>query len=151
VCADLLERIDVGTKTGTAQKVPGELCLHLELQHNREHGCRGARACRSELARSGKPPHRSCYTSSMCAFGRLRSGGREVLVLVVVDEPRSRVHFGSQVAGPAAIGILREALGDTRAGDEPLVVAAGGFHALASAPHDEGSDRPWAEDADAAR
>jgi hypothetical protein len=87
----------------------------------------------------------------MCAFGRLRSGGREVLVLVVVDEPQGRAHFGSQVAGPAAIGILREALGDTRAGLDPIVVGGDGFHALASAAVREGSDRPWAEDADAAR
>ncbi len=145
LCKDLLADVDVGTKTGTAQKVPGELCLHLELQHNIEHGCRGAAACRRELARNGRPPHRSCYTSSIVVVGRLRPAGREVMVLVVVDEPRSRVHFGSQVAGPAAMGILREALGLTRGGDAPLALAEDGFHAVEAAAIDEGSDQPWAE------
>lgn len=152
VTKHLRERIDVGTKTGTAQKVPGELCLHLELQHNLEHGCRGAKACRQALAKNGKPPHRSCYTSSICAIGKLPENGREVMVLVVVDEPRSNRHFGSQVAGPAGIGILEEALGLTRGGEAPLEIAADGFHAIAAADEgDESGEQPWAEAAHAAR
>lgn len=151
VCKDLHEVVDVGTKTGTAQKVGGELCLHLELQHNLDHGCRGAKACRQELARSGKPPHRACYTSSICAVGQLREGGREVMVLVVVDEPRSTVHFGSLVAGPAGIGILKEALGLTRLGELPLQVSADGFHAIQAVEDEHAGDQPWAEGAHAPR
>jgi cell division protein FtsI/penicillin-binding protein 2 len=153
VCKDLHELVDVGTKTGTAEKVGSELCLHLELQHNIEHGCRGAKACRQALARSGKPPHRGCYTSSICVVGRRRDGGREVMVLVVVDEPRSNRHYGSEMAGPAGIGILKEALGLTRLGEEPIDVDASGFGALdaAAIPQDEGSDQPWAEAAHAPR
>jgi cell division protein FtsI/penicillin-binding protein 2 len=151
VTKPIQERVDVGTKTGTAQKVGSELCLHLELQHNLEHGCRGAKACRTELAKNGKPPHRNCYTSSICAFGRLKDGGREVMVLVVVDEPRSNRHFGSQVAGPAGIGMLREALGLTRLGDEPLVAGPEGFHAIEAASDAGAGDQPWTEAAHAPR
>ncbi|MCY2960733.1 MAG: penicillin-binding transpeptidase domain-containing protein [Planctomycetota bacterium] len=151
VCKDLHELVDVGTKTGTAQKVGGELCLHLELQHNLEHGCRGAKACRQELAKHGKPPHARCYTSSICAVGKLREGGREVMVLVVVDEPRSNRHFGSQVAGPAGIGILKEALGLTHLGEAPLEIGADGFHAIEAAMDAGAGDQPWAEEAHAPR
>jgi len=142
---------DVGTKTGTAQKVGTELCLHLELQHNLEHGCRGAKACRQALVRNGKPPHRSCYTSSICAFGRLHEGGREVMVLVVVDEPRSNKHYGSEVAGPAGIGMLQEALGLTSIGEVPLEVGVEGFHTVEVSHGDESGDQPWAEAAHAPR
>ncbi len=155
VCKPLRDIVDVGTKTGTAQKVGGELCLHLELQHNLAHGCKGAKACRQELARSGKPPHARCYTSSICAVGRLKEGGREVMVLVVVDEPRSNVHFGSQVAGPAGIGILQEALGLTHLGDASIEVGDEGFHAIEAAAKNgadpDSGDQPWAEEHDAPR
>jgi hypothetical protein len=135
--------IVMGTKTGTAQKVPGEVCLHVELQHNREHGCHGARECRVLLAKehvhSGP-----CYTSSMCIWGHRPEGGREVMVLVVVDEPRGPRHFGSEVAGPAAIAIVREALGFTSAGQEIESIGAGGFRAVTHEPEDA-SDQPWGE------
>lgn len=135
--------IVMGTKTGTAQKVPGEVCLHVELQHNKEHGCHGARECRVLLAKehvhSGP-----CYTSSMCIWGHRPEGGREVMVLVVVDEPRGPRHFGSEVAGPAAITILREALGFTSAGEEIETVGAEGFHAVEHEARDA-SDQPWGE------
>ena len=153
VCKPLHELVDVGTKTGTAQKVGSELCLHLELQHNIAHGCKGAKACRQELARNGKPPHANCYTSSICAVGTLRNGGREVMVLVVVDEPRSNRHFGSQVAGPAAIGMLKEALGLTHLGEVPVEIGPDGFHVIEAAvelhadPYS--GDQPWAEAHDA--
>lgn len=160
ICKPLLEVMDVGTKTGTAEKVPGELCLHLELQHNIEHGCRGAKACRQALVKHGKAPHARCYTSSLCAVGQLREGGREVMVLVVIDEPRSNKHFGSQVAGPAGIGMLREALGLTRIGDETFEVSSDGFHAVspANAASSNGTldeellgEQPWSEAANAPR
>ena len=52
----------------------------------------------------------------MCAWGHLDDSSREVLVLVVVDEPRGARHFGSEIAGPAAVSILKEALGYTHGG-----------------------------------
>jgi hypothetical protein len=139
----------MGTKTGTAEKTPSELCLHAELQHNQEHDCHGNRACRRGL--KGKKLHRgSCYTSSMCIFGRRPEGGREVMVLVIVDEPRGKRHFGSEVAGPAAITILREALGLTRLGEETTQAGTDGFHAVSTQA--EGAlDQPWAERTHASR
>lgn len=144
----------VGTKTGTPQKVPGEVCGHVELAHNQAHreaGTPCSRACRKALKQAERP-HRSCYTPSMAIFGR-RSGpqgdGRELMVLVVVDEPR-KGKFGGDVAGPAAVAILREALGLTRMGEVPVHDLVRGF-APASMESGEAAaeistgDQPWAE------
>ncbi len=126
---DVMPDLIVGTKTGTAQKVPTEVCLHVELAHQVRHrkdqsSC--SRACRSELLHQ-RPGHRQCYTSSICMWGRTHTSEREVLVLIVVEEPRAKMKYGSRVAGPAAAKVLREALGVTSLG-EPLVTAtAGGF------------------------
>jgi cell division protein FtsI/penicillin-binding protein 2 len=144
---DLVPGLIVGTKTGTAQKVATEVCLHEELAHQAAHraaqtAC--SRACRSSLVgrRSG---HRSCYTSSMCAFGRRAEGGREVLVLVVADEPRGREKFGARVAGPTAIAILKEALGATRLGAPAVPDVVAGF-APSPCASQAGFAQPWAEE-----
>jgi cell division protein FtsI/penicillin-binding protein 2 len=135
--------IVMGTKTGTAQRVGTELCLHVELAHNRDHDCHGRRSCRMALV--GKRAHKgSCYTSSMCIFGRRPEGGREVMVYVVLDEPRGRFHYGSDVAGPVALGVLREALGYTNLLEEVAPRDASGFHAVAHVDKNA-SDQPWAE------
>lgn len=119
------ERVAMGTKTGTTEKVRTELCLHVELQHNSDqqderqrdgHVCN--KSCRKALHQVAKPHKRSCYTSSICAFGRMPGTERELMVLLVVDEPRSGEKYGSRVAGPAARDILFEALGVTRDGLE---------------------------------
>ncbi len=122
------EGLDMGTKTGTAEKVPAEVCLHVEMMERARRTAAGLpldgawyRSLRSKLK-----PHRSCYTSSMCIVAP--TGGRderEVMVLVVVDEPRGPEKYGSKVAGPAAMAILSEALDLTRNGAEyePEVVA----------------------------
>jgi cell division protein FtsI/penicillin-binding protein 2 len=140
----------MGTKTGTAQKVPGEVCLHAEAEHHLHHaGCVGAQACRQQLA--GQKPHNgACYTSSMCIFGRLPDSAREVLVLVVVDEPRRGKKFGADVAGPAAAAILAEALGRTHAGARPPQRSPEGFVSLEAGPAGAArapalSDQPWRE------
>jgi len=107
---------EMGTKTGTAEKVGTEVCLHAEMAYNRDRA-RGTQAALSRAELRARKPHRgSCYTSSMCAWGHLDDSSREVLVLVVVDEPRGARHFGSEIAGPAAVSILKEALGYTHGG-----------------------------------
>jgi hypothetical protein len=89
----------------------------------------------------------------MAVFGRLHGSPRELLVLVVADEPRGKEKYGSKVAGPAAVSILREALGLTVMGQEPLPEALPGFAPAsddgradgASAPGVLGSLQPWSE------
>jgi len=142
---DLVPGLVVGTKTGTAEKVPTEICLHAELAHQEDHHrdhtpC--SSACRRSLAGS-RPGHRSCYTSSMCAFGRREGDARELMVLVVADEPRGAVHYGSQVSGATAIAILKEALGSTVQGELPAEELVAGFVPSAQEPA-QGADQPWA-------
>jgi hypothetical protein len=123
------EAFALGTKTGTAQLVSTEICKHVELAERarcREQGLEFTRERYASL-RSMERPHRGCYTSSMCAVARRPSDGREIMVLVVVDEPRGREKFGSKVAGPAAVDVLAEALRLTRAGKAPRLELVGGF------------------------
>jgi len=136
----------IGTKTGTTEKVGAELCLHVELPHNAEvHGdgepC--LKACRNQLKgqKAHKVSSRPCYTCSTCAFGYLPDDGREVLVLVVVEDPRGEEKFGSRVAGPAAVSILRRSLGLT-----PRLKIAGEDEKVVPATHTfNARDLPWAE------
>jgi cell division protein FtsI/penicillin-binding protein 2 len=164
-CPDIV----MGTKTGTAQKVPTEPCLHVELEHNREHGCHGARECRAKLVGQRTAHRGACYTSSMCAFGHLIDDPREIMVLVVVDEPRGGKKYGADVAGPAAVGILEAALGYTRGGEKFTPPTPEGFVPMSAGEIaadlardsavgrtskiaiDRSSEQPWAEDARAAR
>lgn len=138
-----------GSKTGTAEKVGSETCLHSELlrnQENQERSVRGLAPITYAQTRSWpKERHSSCYTSSICLFGRTLDGGREVMVLVVVDEPRGGGrHFGSYVAGPAAMALLKEALGLTRVGaDLALEIDAAGF-APSALEFSNDEDLPWA-------
>ena len=114
----------MGTKTGTAQKVSTELCLHVELAARNDWEERGVAPTRARIRalKSQPKPHSNCYTSSMAVFGSVRGAtgedAKELLVLVVADEPRSKKKFGSDVAGPAAVRILVEALGLTQSGAE---------------------------------
>ncbi len=114
---ELQLELGVGTKTGTAQKVGRELCLHAELEHQAEHhlaetAC--SRACRHGLL-GVRPGHANCYTSSMAAYGSLPEAREdELFVLVVGEEPRGSLHYGSQISGPAAVAVLREALESRR-------------------------------------
>ena len=105
----------IGTKTGTTQKVGTELCAHLEMKALAEFALAGRRwtsADRRALFQQSKD-HKTCYTSSICAAGRVMTedGPREVMVLVVADEPRGREKFGSRVTGGTALAILRQAFG----------------------------------------
>jgi cell division protein FtsI/penicillin-binding protein 2 len=142
---DVLPGIEVGTKTGTAQKVGDELCSHVDLAHQERHWRDGSpctRACREGLKRAPRD-HSSCYTSSMCAFGRLPGTEREVMIYVVAEEPR-KGKYGSVVAGPTAIAILKEALGVTRLGEATLDEVVPGF-APSNLPPARSPERPWAE------
>lgn len=140
---ELVPELLVGTKTGTAEKVPSEICLHAELGHA-ETCVDPDHACRASL-RYQRPGHSTCYTSSMAVFGRRRDGGRELLVVVVVDEPRGKERYGSRVAGPTAVRILREALGVTRAGEQPVGELLPGFAASALAAPSWAGEEPWSE------
>lgn len=136
----------LGTKTGTAEKVPSEICSHVAGAARRAAQEAGRPFTGKDYQRlAGAPkPHgkKSCYTSSMCIVGRPVEGGREVMVLLVVDEPTGKAKFGSDVAGPAAARILAEALGRTRDGAEVVPVLENGF-ALAGGMLQNGQDEPW--------
>ncbi len=144
---DQLEHAIVGTKTGTPQKVPSEICGHLEMGHQEWHKARGtpcSRACRGSL-KGARRPHRSCYTPSMCIFGRRAGSDSELMVLVVVDEPR-KGKFGGDVAGPAAVAIFKEAVGLTAMGEAPLEDLVEGFAPTGAAIRPvEAADQPWTE------
>jgi cell division protein FtsI/penicillin-binding protein 2 len=154
--ASLLERFELGTKTGTSQKVPTEICLHVELAHQERHAREQTactQRCRGALAGQARD-HLSCYTSSMCAFGRLipsQAGtpsawaGRELMALVVVEEPRGEHKYGSRVAGPTAIRLLQAAF-DTAAqqAQEDRGAEIEGFASSGSSLVNA-SEHPWAE------
>ena len=153
----------MGTKTGTAEKVSTEVCLHAEMAYQQARARGGPQRTRAEL-RAQKPHKGSCYTSSMCAWGHLPDSGREVMVLVVVDEPRGARHFGSEIAGPAAVSILKEALGVTHGSVPASEAPAAGFAPLedGNSPGKAGRngfelmrralpEQPWREDAHAPR
>ncbi len=138
----------LGTKTGTTEKVDTELCLHVELAHNATRHANGepcTGACRAALRyqRDHGGRRRTCYTSSMVALGRLPGDEREVLVVVVVEDARSPLKFGADVAGPSAIAILRAAFGE---GEHPTPEALA-EPVEAAAPAESwfnARDLPWA-------
>ena len=128
--------VDLGTKTGTAEKVPSELCVHVELKERarwERDGLTPTKARVESLRRLAKP-HGRCYTSSIVVFGRAPGGERELMVFVVVEEPRGKERFGSRVAGPAAERILVEGLGLTRQGAVPSPDLVEGFGASPLSP-----------------
>ena len=107
----------IGTKTGTTEKVPTELCVHLELRGLAEaarDGEKWTQAKRRALFALERPHRRrSCYTSSMCAVARavdVNGEEREVMVLVVADDATGGEGVGSRVSGPTARAILRQAI-----------------------------------------
>ena len=82
----------------------------------------------------------------MCIFGRVLGTEREVLVLVVGDEPRGKHKYGSAVAGETAVAILKEALGVTIQGAQPIEDVVEGFGPVDEGlPLVEASETPWSE------
>lgn len=135
--------IVIGCKTGTTQKEHGTACSHLERACAEDKANERGKRERGELfnkqavsrdchehGRSATPPHeQDCYTASMFAFGSIgdpyaagpRAGEtREIMTFIVVDEPRGERYYGSQIAGPAVIKVLQEALGLTMGGKAVL-------------------------------
>ena len=136
---------DLGTKTGTAQKVGRELCVHVEMparERCRKEGVPMTMERFRSLAQLPKP-HRNCYTSSICAFGSV-PGSPQLMVLVVAEEPRGKSRYGSDVAGPTAAAILAEALELTRDGQVDRVLLAGEFFPSTSELRND-LDEPWRE------
>ena len=142
-----LEGLAVGTKTGTAEKVPTELCLHVEMSERQRCRLQGVPWTRRlyRALKAAPRPHRSCYTSSMCIVARHPEDGRELMVLIVADEPRGKAKYGSEVAGAAAVDVLAEALGLTRDGRVPERALVAGFMASAEAERNP-SEQPWREE-----
>jgi len=125
------EGLGLATKTGTAERVPTELCAHLEAEFLQREGRAPLKRERQALLAQPKPHRRSsCYTSSICVLGQLPGTDRQVMVLIVVEEPRGKEKYGSRVAGPAAKAILLEALGRTVRGEPPAEILPGGFAVL---------------------
>jgi hypothetical protein len=139
----------IGTKTGTTEKVPTEMCLHVELPALAQHALDGTRmttAERRSLATQREHFGRrrsTCYTSSMCAIGRMHDG-RELMVLIVVEDPTGPEKFGSLVAGPTAVAVLRRALGLPRKHGEALADSAPRSIDLTPASFST-SELPWAD------
>lgn len=139
--------LSMATKTGTAEKTPSEVSMHV-LGPAVAAAAEAGRAFTGEdfraLPKRGSVAN--CYTSSMCAVGTHPDGDRELLVLVVVEEPSGKQKFGSKVAGPAAIQILEAALGlepvETTA--PPQLADSGGFRISGSSLTNPSPD-PWAE------
>ena len=144
----------MGTKTGTAERVSTEVCLHVWGRRVEELTEAGLPVTRAEYTRLGgqRVEHGRCHTSSMFVFGRRADttqpgAERELAVLVVVDEPLGGEHFGSRVAGPAAMDILVEALGITRDGRAPTPEIVPGFApsfgSIVPSLADSEREQPW--------
>ena len=136
--------LDVGSKTGTAEKVGTELCVHVELaarQRWEESGLPATRK-RFEELRSQPKPHAKCYTSSIVLFGSRADQGRRYMVFVVAEEPSGKQRFGSRVSGPTAARILAESLGLTSDGAGPRPQTGHGFFESAVS-HRNDQEEPW--------
>jgi cell division protein FtsI/penicillin-binding protein 2 len=136
----------IGTKTGTTEKTKTEVCLHEQFSHRQDHredGTSCPRACREAALKPGVRQHKmKCYTSSMCAVGRLPEG-KDVMVFIVVEEPRKGGRFGSDIAGPTTIRVLRRALGLAPKFGTPIIAP---LSPTPSAPTFDVAETPWLDD-----
>jgi cell division protein FtsI/penicillin-binding protein 2 len=105
------------SKTGTAERVSTEGCPHDEHRALARAAAEGRSLTPAERARlrgSRNSGHRNCYTASICLVGRAKGSERELMTFIVVEDASARSafsHFGSRVAGPPAMRVLRVALG----------------------------------------
>lgn len=140
--------IELRSKTGTTEKEPGVVCLHQELARNAHNAALplgredpGFITFKT-IKQQPKPHSRSCYTSSICLVGHVPGEVREVMVLIVIEEPITKLKFGSDVAGPTAIAVLKEALGITAHG-EPVAERAVWEPSYGYEEVPEGALQPW--------
>ncbi len=143
------------SKTGTTEKKDTEPCLHLDLERNAQNLGKQRKdpafvtfkQMMASQMLNGPPHERTCYTSSICLVGKVVGEERELMTLIVIEEPTGKNKFGSDVAGPTAIAVLKEALGLTQGGAPVasfanLEVDYGYVGELGV----EGDDHPWAYD-----
>lgn len=124
-----IDGVDMGSKTGTTHKTPGEPCAHVALAPGFKpphFDLEGRERCNAvEKWMRQRAPHDTCYTSSIFLWGRRPEDGRLIAVLCVVDEVEDiEEYYGGKVAGPVARDVLVEALGLTRGGEPVVEMAA---------------------------
>jgi cell division protein FtsI/penicillin-binding protein 2 len=145
------------SKTGTAQRVSTEGCLHDEhraLEAAAAEGRSLTRAERAQLRGSRGSGHNDCYTSSICLVGRAAGQDRELMIFLVVEDPSKRTifsHFGSKVAGPPAMRVLRVAAGlspepDGASDAAARVQASTGAGTAGAAASFGAARQPWLEE-----
>jgi len=136
--------VEVGTKTGTAQKVSTEVCVHVEKIERMRLAAAGQKMTSANYRslKMRKKDHRNCYTSSIVIFAKDRRSGRELMTYVVAEEPRGKLRFGSQVAGPAAVRVIAEALGYTVDGEAARPSVSEGVYQSYLADRNL-SEEPW--------
>jgi hypothetical protein len=138
--------LDLMTKTGTTQKLFGDVCWHnfgRAWQRARERGEPFESGRVHKQLRGQFRSNRPCYVSSMVAVGRAPGSEREILVLVVADDPHGPKRFGSEVAGPTAVQILCAALGFEPPRENAAPRAAAGL-VLSDSPIQAIDSEPWA-------
>lgn len=130
---------DLGTKTGTFQKLRNDVCSHLwgaayEQALDSGKAWDDAAEHRRLRGRFGDG-RRACYVSSIVAVGASPDGSRRALTLVIIDDPHAPGQpFGSRHAGPVAVDLLAEALGWTIDGQAPPASLPGGLWPMALGP-----------------
>ena len=117
----------MGTKTGTAEKVASELCLHVELAHNQEHDCRGNRAVPARRSSEQKRAP-AAATRPRCASSGAgpRADARSWCSSSSTSRAASVTSARKSPARPRS-AILREALG-SRAARGRRGARTNGFH-----------------------
>ncbi len=144
------------SKTGTTEKLAGDVCQHLFGSRLAED-LEAIRAGETDEPADSNALHRelrgnwggreSCYVSSIAVLAAAPGDDREVFCLLVVDDPHVEGRaFGSRVAGPAAMDILCEALDLTRGGEPHATRSTAGFGVDVFEPEAvlERAALPWA-------
>jgi hypothetical protein len=143
------EGLELATKTGTYEKLRGDVSYHVlgrALAEARASGAvwNGGEAYRQH--RGNWDGRNSAYTSSIVAVGNLEGSDRRVLVFLLAEDPLGEEHFGSYVTGDAAVEVLASALGFDEREAERLAVLEDGRPRLSGVyvpTAEELPERPW--------